>query len=169
LGGDVKDRVIAILVEENVEVKMAPVPPGAPIEWNLVATVRSPLPVKINVQKRSGTNRLGLVMGVAFAPFHLDMIRRMKVEERRAFIADMLKGILLMCPECVVATQPPVLEEASSIIVTKEVKVNERLEDELPRSMRVLANAFTYIILTLNAKFGPPPKREAGEGGIHVM
>ena len=166
---DIKERIIAWLADEGVEVKTAPVPPGAPIEWNLLATIQAPLPVKVNIQKKSGMPKLAFIMGVAFSKEHLELIMSLDPPERRGLIAGIIKDLLLLCPDCVVVTRPPNIEQASSIIVTREILADdERLRSEVSRTLRILANSFMYVILTLTARFGPAPRRGSGRG-LSVM
>ncbi len=165
---DLKEKIIAWLVDEGVEVKMMPVPPGAPVEWNLLASLKAPIPVKVNIQKRTDAPKLAFIMGVAFSKTHLDMIMELDAAERRELIAGMLQGILLLCPDCIVATQPPNIEEAKSIIVTREILTDgETLRLEVSRTLRILANSFVYVILSLTSKFGP--SRREGERGLGIM
>lgn len=162
-GSRLKERILSILVEEGFEVRSAPTPPSVPIEWNLLVEVKSPMKVKVNVQKPKGVeNKIVASMAVKFSPFHLNALSSLPPQRRREVVASILLGIMGLCPDCIVIPQPPDLEKTDSLIVSREIRLagGSLDESDLVRTVRVLANAFQYTVLYLTSVFGHPRPSE---------
>jgi len=157
-GDELRDKILAWLVEEGYEVQSTQAPPNAPVDWGLLVRVKAPILVNINVQKMRGQEKLAIVMGVRMSPAHLNAFKSKPPMERVSIVASVVGDALKMCPLCIVVHQPPNPQEAEAFIVSREIPLWLLDRRTLAEAVRVLANIYQVIVIGLTSKLGPPSK-----------
>jgi hypothetical protein len=116
-----RDKILSWLLEEGLEVRVEPVPPGVPVEW--VVLVQIPGVVKVNVaiqQPRGRVDVIAVSLGVMIGPEHRELITRLGREDRLILASGILRDLIMVCSDCAIAVQPS-LEDPQFINVTKLV------------------------------------------------
>ncbi len=155
---DIRDRILAWLVEDGYEVQKTQAPPTAPVEWNLLVKVKAPMLVNLNVQKLKGQDKIAVVMGVRMSPGHLNAFKSRPPAERVSIVASLISDVLKVCPTCIVLHQPPKPEEAEAFIVSREIPLWGLDRRILSDAVRVLANVYQLIVVRLTERLGPATK-----------
>lgn len=151
----IRDKIIGWLVDEDHEVKSEPVPPGAPLEWVLSVTAKvPPVIAKVVVQQPSTKkDRIIMTLGVMVSSEHRELLARLKPEKRMRVVAEVLKTVYNLCPDCVVVVQPSYIDP-QNIIVTRILYHEELSRSAVAGGVRVLVNVLAMISTVLNAELG---------------
>ena len=163
----VRDDILSWLVEEGFEVQKGPIPPGAPFDWALLVRVPTPLLVNITVQKPKNFEKVAFTMVVKFSPEHLQAFKERPVKERISLVADILVDMLKLCPLCIVASQPPRLEETEAILATREVLTENLSKATVVDTVRVLANVYQLVVLKIASAL-EPTKATGGQNSMII-
>ena len=146
-----RDKILSWLLEEGLEVRVEPVPPGVPVEW--VVLVQIPGVVKINVaiqQPRGRVDVIAVSLGVMIGPEHRELITRLGREDRLILASGILRDLIMVCSDCAIAVQPS-LEDPQFINVTKLVYASSLSRESLMSVLRLMANIFTLIVTDINS------------------
>jgi hypothetical protein len=159
-----KDDVIRWLKEEEIDSEEVPVPPGAPVEWALNATVKAPLKVMIGVQKpKTKVDRLVLSMIVKVAEQHRSALMSMSEKERAKLMNRLLSNVTSLCPSCIIVFQPQ-LDIPDTIVVSKVIYDDDIGPMSLGESARTLVNEYVIIVSFFNSEVA-----KADQGPSTVM
>ena len=151
---DLREKIIAWLVDEDHDVKSESPPPGAPVDWLVRVSVKAPVKVNILVQQPSTKkDRIVLSLGVAISEVHRRELSKLGERERILIISDIYRDVLLMCPDCVTIVQPS-FSDPQGIAVSKIIYHEGLTREVLASSVRVLMNIFADIVAILNARLG---------------
>jgi hypothetical protein len=146
-----RDKILSWLLEEGLEVRVEPVPPGVPVEW--VVLVQIPGVVKVNVaiqQPRGRVDVIAVSLGVMIGPEHRELITRLGREDRLILASGILRDLIMVCSDCAIAVQPS-LEDPQFINVTKLVYASSLSRESLMSVLRLMANIFTLIVTDINS------------------
>ena len=146
-----RDKILSWLLEEGLEVRVEPVPPGVPVEW--VVLVQIPGVVKVNVaiqQPRGRVDVIAVSLGVMIGPEHRELITRLGREDRLILASGILRDLIMVCSDCAIAVQPS-LEDPQFINVTKLVYASSLSREGLMSVLRLMANIFTLIVTDINS------------------
>jgi hypothetical protein len=146
-----RDKILSWLLEEGLEVRVEPVPPGVPVEW--VVLVQIPGVVKVNVaiqQPRGRVDVIAISLGVMIGPEHRELITRLGREDRLILASGILRDLIMVCSDCAIAVQPS-LEDPQFINVTKLVYASSLSRESLMSVLRLMANIFTLIVTDINS------------------
>jgi hypothetical protein len=146
-----RDKILSWLLEEGLEVRVEPVPPGVPVEW--VVLVQIPGVVKVNVaiqQPKGRVDVIAISLGVMIGPEHRELIMRLGREDRLILASGILRDLIMVCSDCVIAVQPS-LEDPQFINVTKLVYASSLSRESLMSVLRLMANIFTLIVTDINS------------------
>jgi hypothetical protein len=146
-----RDKILSWLLEEGLEVRVEPVPPGVPVEW--VVLVQIPGVVKVNVaiqQPRGRVDVIAISLGVMIGPEHRELITRLGREDRLILASGILRDLIMVCSDCAIAVQPS-LEDPQFINVTKLVYASSLSRESLMSVLRLMANMFTLIVTDINS------------------
>jgi hypothetical protein len=146
-----RDKILSWLLEEGLEVRVEPVPPGVPVEW--VVLVQIPGVVKVNVaiqQPRGRVDVIAVSLGVMIGPEHRELIMRLGREDRLILASGILRDLIMVCSDCAIAVQPS-LEDPQFINVTKLVYASSLSRESLMSVLRLMANIFTLIVTDINS------------------
>jgi hypothetical protein len=146
-----RDKILSWLLEEGLEVRVEPVPPGVPVEW--VVLVQIPGVVKVNVaiqQPRGRVDVIAISLGVMIGPEHRELIMRLGREDRLILASGILRDLIMVCSDCAIAIQPS-LEDPQFINVTKLVYASSLSRESLMSVLRLMANIFTLIVTDINS------------------
>ena len=158
-----KEKILAWLAEE-FDVSTGQLPANAPVEWAVKASVRGAR-IVVTVQKPRGRDAIVLTLGVGLGPKHREALSNMPDHERVKIMAELVKGLYTMCPDCSIAAQPS-LEKPEVIIVTKAIYLDGGLvRGVLLSAARTLANMAVYIMIHVNVSLGLYGQRGGGGEG----
>jgi len=146
-----RDKILSWLLEEGLEVRVEPVPPGVPVEW--VVLVQIPGVVKVNVaiqQPKGRVDVIAISLGVMIGPEHRELITRLGREDRLILASGILRDLIMVCSDCAIAVQPS-LEDPQFINVTKLVYASSLSRESLMSVLRLMANIFTLIVTDINS------------------
>jgi len=146
-----RDKILSWLLEEGLEVRVEPVPPGVPVEW--VVLVQIPGVVKVNVAIQQPRGRVDVIvvsLGVMIGPEHRELITRLGREDRLILASGILRDLIMVCSDCAIAVQPS-LEDPQFINVTKLVYASSLSRESLMSVLRLMANMFTLIVTDINS------------------
>ncbi len=152
-GGDLKEKILAWLVEDGYEVTQEMPPKEAPLDWVLKVGVKAPFRVTIIIQKaRNKRGEVALTLGVVVSDYHQRALQALPTRDRVRVLSGLYQDLLVMCPKCITIFQPNIMN-AKTIAVTRIV-YNLDGKQELLDSLRTLTNMFGYIVIKLNNDLG---------------
>lgn len=145
-----RDMILIWLAEEGLEAKVEPVPPGVAIEWAVSTFIPGPQRIGMMVQKPSGNRKYLVVsIGIMMSPEHREDVMKMSQQERALLFGQILRDVLMLCPDCSVALFPS-LDDVQTINVASFIHEDNLSRESLMRSIRVLANVFMLIVAEIN-------------------
>ncbi len=149
--GSLKSQIIEWLTREGLEVRVEPVPPEVPVDWVVIVPIPGSTPINVAVQQPRGRpDVIAVTLGVMVGAEHRDALSRLTRDDRLVLASDMLKSLIVMCPDCAVAIQPS-LEDFQLINVTKIEYAENTTRERILSTVRLMANAFTLIVTSINS------------------
>ncbi len=149
---DIREKIIAWLVDEDHEVKVETPPKGAPIEWVLKVTAKiPPVLARVVIQQPSNKkDRIVVTLGVVVSPQHRDALSKLSLPKRQEVIHKILVDAYKLCPDCVIVVQPNYIDP-QSIVITDIIYVDELTKPRLSSSIRKMTNMLAIISAGFNA------------------
>ncbi len=161
---NLRDKILAWLVDEDYEVKSETLPAEAPIEWALGVTVKAPIQVKLIVQQaKTKKDRIAVTLGVLVSPVHREALEERGPSETLRIMSRVIEAIIHACPDCLVLVQPSPAQP-QNIVITRILYEEEVNRASLTRTIRVLVNAYLLIITVMNGELGIIPQRRRDTG-----
>ncbi len=146
-----RDKILSWLVEEGLEVRVESVPPGVPVEWVILVQIPGVIKVGVAIQQPKGKGDvIAVSLGVMIGPEHRDLILRLSREDRFILASNILRDLIMVCSDCVIAVQPS-LEDPQFINVSKLAYVSSLTKESLMNSLRLMANMFNLIVTDINS------------------
>ncbi|MDM7274782.1 MAG: DUF2299 family protein [Thermoprotei archaeon] len=150
-GESLKSQIIEWLTREGLEVRVEPVPPGVPVEWVIIVPIPGPAPINVAVQQPRGRpDVIAVTLGVMVGAEHREALSRLARDDRLILASEMLKSLIVMCPDCAIAIQPS-LEDFQFINVTKVEYAESATRERILSTVKLMANAFTLIVTCINS------------------
>jgi len=151
---DVRDKIVAWLVDEDHEVKAEAPPKQLPLEWVVRVTVKLPLKVNIIVQQPTAKrDRILVQLNVAVSQKHKEKLDSLSTEERAKLVYSLLESLSHLCPDCVILAIPS-LVQPNAFSVSRVIYHDELSRPLLANTIRTLVNAFAIIVGKFNVELG---------------
>ncbi len=163
---NVREKIIAWLIDEDHEVKSDTPPKGAPIDWILKVTAKvPPVIARIVIQQPSNKrDRIIATLGVVVSPQHREKLMSLTPGERQEIVYRILNMAYQICSECVIMVQPSFIDP-QSIVITEVIYHEELSRPRITASIRKLANLLGIISAGFNAYLHLVPEKSKEEGG----
>jgi len=151
---EVRDKIVAWLVDEDHEVRAETPPKQLPLEWVLKVTVKVPLRVNLIIQQPTAKrDRIIVQLNVAISPQHKEKMAQLDAKARARLIHGILESLAHLCPECLVIAIPNPLDP-TAFSVSRVIYEEELSRPLLANTVRTMVNAFAVIVGRFNVELG---------------
>ncbi|KSW11311.1 hypothetical protein CF15_00095 [Pyrodictium occultum] len=146
-----REKITAWLTDAGLVVAPLNAPMPSNAEWGLLVATPPPLQVKLRVIGLKNGDVI-LSIGVNFSEQHREEVRKMPVEERVRFTAQLLERLIAVCPYCRVALNGSI-DSPEAIVAEVLLSGDEVSRQRIMDGVARLVNLFLMVNAVLWERF----------------